>query len=472
MACGRWMVGASAVLGWLSGCGSLLGDVNLEQEQAGALALSGAGAPSSGGAFPAGTAGGGAAGSAGVAGSPATGAAPGSSGTSGSNPGFALCDPGQARCQDARLERCGADARWQLLDACATPALCELARAGGESACVLPACAAGERRCDGNRVLVCNSAQTELVEEQLCAPLERCDPRRGCDPLPCTPGERRCNGARIEVCDAQAGDFIASGEPECASAQLCSESGGTAAASDARCLEPVCPAGEFRCVGALLQRCGDGRNAWLDFEPCASAELCDASLGPRGCQPPVCEAGALSCAGQTLQRCRPGGDGSDVVAECAQAGGCDARTLACGDPCIVGGARCSGAFLETCEDLLSGWQRSECASAALCDAATRSCLAPSCAPTARRCRGAQPQRCAPGREGFVDVGQACASAALCDPEAGACLEPACAPGETRCENLTELLTCNAEQTGFDSEECEGLLALCDPGPPAQCRSLL
>lgn len=464
MAMARWVWIAGTALGW--GCGSLLGDVDL-QEESSALAgagAQGAGAPPSGSAFPLAPAGAGASGT----GSAGAGAVPGAAGSLGLSP----CDPGQTRCLGTRLEECGAQATWQVLDSCATPELCEQARSTGSGTCLLPACAMGERRCEGNRVLACNAARTELVEEQVCPPSERCDPRRGCDPLPCTPGERRCNGARIEVCDAQAGDFVASEQPDCASAELCSEPGATGAASEVRCLEPVCPAGEFRCAGALLQRCSDGRNAWLDFAPCASAALCDASLGPQGCAPPVCEAGALRCAGDTLVRCREGGDGSDPVAECAQAGGCDPGTLTCRDPCIPGGARCSGPFLETCEDVLSGWQRRECESAALCDFATRSCLAPRCEPSARGCRGAQPQRCAPGRDGLVDVGPPCASSALCDPTTGECLEPACAPGETRCASLNGLLTCNAEQTGFDSSGCDGLLALCDPGPPAQCRSLL
>ncbi len=473
MAWKKWLVvGTSAALWWLSGCGQLLGDVELQRDESGTLALSSEG-PSEGSSE--GTARGG---SSAAAQPPAGAAGDGAAGRGGAgglagngNVSLPLCDPGQSRCQGTRLERCSEAATWQLLDSCATSELCELSRAGGESACLLPACGAGERRCEGNRLLACNAGQTELSEEQLCTESERCDPRTGCDPLPCSPGERRCNGARIEVCDPQVGDFVPTDEPECASAQLCSESG-AGPDNEVRCLEPVCPAAEFRCAGALLQRCSDGRNAWVDFSPCGSAELCNASRGPQGCAPAECEAGALSCAGDTLLSCRPGRDGQDVVAECARAGGCDPRALACADPCIVGGARCNGAFLETCEDVLTGWQRTECASAALCDAAARTCRTPGCDPSERGCRGAQPQRCAPGRDGFVDVGPACASAALCDPEAGACIEPACEAGETRCDGLDELLTCNADQTGFDPSRCTGLLALCDDGPPARCRSLL
>jgi hypothetical protein len=243
------------------------------------------------------------------------------------------------------------------------------------------------------------------------------------------------------------------------------------AAPPVRCAEPACSAGEFRCEGSLLQNCNDEGNGWLDVERCASAALCDASRGEEGCLPQTCEAGALRCVGDTLERCRDGSDGSEPVAECALAGGCDPVALACRDACIVGGARCTGAALEICADVLVGWQSSICVSPELCNAEARACEPPRCEPEERGCRGPQPQRCAPGREGFVDVGVPCASAELCDPATGACLEPTCAAGETACGGLMTLRTCNASQTGFDATAC-GLLALCDPGPPALCRPLL
>jgi hypothetical protein len=245
-----------------------------------------------------------------------------------------------------------------------------------------------------------------------------------------------------------------------------------AVADRAHCVaRPVCAAGQFRCEGSLLQSCNEEGNGWLDIDRCASAELCDASRRTGGCLPQTCEAGALRCAGDTLERCRDGGDNSDPVAECALAGGCDPIALACRDACIVGGARCRGAALEICDDVLTGWQSTVCASPELCNAEARRCEPPRCEPDEPTCQGSQPQRCAPGRDGFVDVGAPCASVELCDPSRGACVEPACAAGETACGGLMTLLTCNASQTGFDTRAC-GLLALCDSGPPALCRPLL
>jgi hypothetical protein len=140
--------------------------------------------------------------------------------------------------------------------------------------------------------------------------------------------------------------------------------------------------------------------------------------------------------------------------------------------CVVGGARCTGALLEICDSVLTGWRSSTCAASELCNAATRSCEPARCEAEERGCRGAQPQRCAPGRNGFVDTGMPCASAELCDPSSGVCVQPACAVGQTVCDGLKTLLTCNASQTGFDAAPCDRLLDLCTSGPPAGCRSLL
>jgi len=168
-----------------------------------------------------------------------------------------------------------------------------------------------------------------------------------------------------------------------------------------------------------------------------------------------------------LLQCRPTRDGSDPIANCASAGGCDPLALECRDPCIVGGARCNGATLQTCNDPLIGWQSLTCVSAELCNTAARRCDPPACAATDRGCRGAQPQRCAPGRNALVDMGAACASAALCNPGTGTCTPPACNAGDTDCDGRDTLLTCNAARTGFDATAC-ARGERCR-GTPAECR---
>ena len=375
-----------------------------------------------------------------------------------------LCDTGQTRCLGGLLEECDADfGNWKVVDSCATPDLCELGRTTLGTSCAPPRCAAADRVCDGQTLRACNTGQTGWTDAQVCAETERCDPRLGCTALPCTFGEERCNGGRIEVCQPPAGAFVPTSDAPCATAQLCSDSpdGGVG------CSEPVCAAGQFRCEGTLLQRCSDGRDAWVDFQRCATPELCDATRGAQGCETPSCEAGTRSCVGDTLMQCRATREGSDPVANCVSAGGCDPMALECRDPCIVGGARCSGAALQTCNDPLIGWQSLTCVSADLCNAAARRCDPPVCAAADRGCRGAQPQRCAAGRNALVDFGAPCASAALCNPGTGTCTPPACNAGATDCDGRDVLLVCNADRTGFDAIEC-GRDERCR-GTPAECR---
>jgi hypothetical protein len=352
------------------------------------------------------------------------------------------------------------------------------------------------------------------VDTQLCGAAQRCDPDLGCTNAPCNAGESRCNGAQIEDCDSQRGQFVARENGACATPELCSAVPGSAAT----CLAPVCETDAFRCAGVLLQRCGEGRAAWLDVQSCASPTLCDATLGAKGCLPAACNSGELLCRGDTLVQCRATRDGSDPVAECATAGGCDPVALDCRDPCVVHGARCVGTTLQTCDDVLVGWESRDCGSAELCNAEARSCDTPVCEPGETRCQDAQPQRCGPGRDAFVDVGDVCATPELCDAEAALCrapvcdsgetrcngsgreqcnagrtgfalveqcgsaglctaggdecTPPACDAGETRCQGVDVLLTCNADRSGFDARTCPGLLSLCVAGPPATCRGLL
>lgn len=384
-----------------------------------------------------------------------------------------------------------------------------------------PACVSGARRCEGSTLLVCDAEGATWTEE-VCATSDLCEQSvtnssaSGCISPACKAGESRCNGAQIEDCDGQRGQFVARENAVCATPELCS----AGADGMVACLAPVCDAEAFRCAGPLLQRCGEGRQAWLDVQSCASAELCDAKLGTEGCQAAACNSGELRCAGDTLVQCRVSRDGSDPVAECAQAGGCDPVALGCRDPCIVHGARCVGATLQTCDDVLVGWESRPCVSAELCNVEARSCDSPVCESGESRCSDTQPQACAPGRDAFIDVGSACATPELCDPVGPGCGAPACAPGEqrcngaareqcslgrtgfevveqcasaglctssggaaacappacdageTRCQGVTVSLTCNADRTGFDARTCQGLLSLCDPGPPATCRRLL
>ncbi|MEY2930314.1 MAG: hypothetical protein RL033_1063 [Pseudomonadota bacterium] len=378
-----------------------------------------------------------------------------------------VCDARELRCLGTHLERCNPGrSGWSELERCRSEQLCATSAAAGSPRCEPASCAPFEHVCAGNQLRACDVGLTGFREKATCLATELCDPVRGrCGARECSAGERRCNGARIESCSAEQTGFVATDEPPCATSQLCRVAPGEGAS----CTPPVCAVGQFRCAGPLLQRCSDGRDAWLDFATCASAQLCNAERGAAGCVPQDCEPGERRCLGDTLTLCRAGGDGSDVIANCASAGGCDAATLDCRDPCVVGSARCQAEQLEICTDPLLGWQSTACVSAELCDATNRRCEPPACAVGARRCAGANVEECNAARTGFAAVEQ-CASAALCAQtgDQAACRAPACAAGETLCDG-DDLVACNAARTGFVlSEACTGRNA-CVDGPPARCR---
>jgi hypothetical protein len=251
-----------------------------------------------------------------------------------------LCDAGQTRCLGGLLESCDLDSgNWRVVDACATPELCEIGRTTTGMQCEAPRCGTAERICEGQLLRACNSGHTGWVDAQTCTDEERCDPRLGCTALPCSFGERRCNGARIEVCDSRAEDFIPTADAPCATAQLCSEG-----PDGVGCVEPLCAVGEFRCEGTLLQRCSEGRDSWVDFQRCATPELCDPERKALGCNEPSCEAGARSCLGAQPQSCPPGRTGFvNAGPACASAALCNPQQGTCTPPaCAAGEAECDG----------------------------------------------------------------------------------------------------------------------------------
>ena len=70
------------------------------------------------------------------------------------------CSPGATRCNGAELQRCNADGtRFETLDLCATAALCRLGASG---------CAPGETRCSGSILMRCNDDQTGYETLEQC----------------------------------------------------------------------------------------------------------------------------------------------------------------------------------------------------------------------------------------------------------------------------------------------------------------
>ena len=395
----------------------------------------------------------------------------GAAGTTGApEPPPPACEPSARRCVDARLERCNDEQTgWQVVDECASPELCELTRESGTPICEPPRCSEDERRCRAETLTVCNAGRTGFDDEATCDAAVFCDPEQGrCGTRSCEAGERRCNGAQIEACNADGDAFEPIDAPPCGSSALCVRTG----EGDVSCRDPVCDAGDFRCVGGgLLQRCSVSRDAWQDVRACDALDICDPALGLDGCRPADCQRGDRRCSDDALLECNATRDGFDVVANCGAAG-CDPDTSECRDPCLVGAPRCAGANVEECSDPLEGWRVVDtCPASAVCDVTAPSgCREAACAPNARRCRGADVERCNDERNGF-DVIDTCATEALCVPNGNnaRCAEPACDSGERNCRGRV-LEICNADRTGFDEITC-GLLGCNANANPPDCRGL-
>lgn len=422
-------------LGCASACNGLLGEVEVERAQL-------ANEP----------------GSARVEGSPDAGTGP-----------VRVCEPGARRCADGRLERCSDErSGWYVVDQCVTDELCELTRETGSLICEPPRCEPEARRCRAETLTLCNAGLTGFEDERTCDAAVFCDPESGsCLMRACEAGERRCNGPQIEVCNRDGNAFDPIDAAPCGSAALCVRTGD----GDVSCRDAACAGGDFRCVGdSLLQRCSAGRDGWEDVRTCDALELCDEALGLAGCIPAECQLGQRRCSDDALQECRPTRDGFDVVANCGSAG-CDPVTTECRDPCVIGERRCAEASVEACDDPLTGWQIvATCSSTSVCDVTAASGCRPSaCQTNARRCRGASIERCNAQRTGF-ELAEVCATSALCVPGGNAsasCAAPTCDVGERQCVGR-DLAICNVDRTGFDEVNC-GVLGCNANADPPDCR---
>jgi hypothetical protein len=183
-----------------------------------------------------------------------------------------LCEPvGRVECNPNDplvLRRCAATQNmWERLDVCATGALCN----ARDHKCDPPVCEAGRPRCVGKEYQVCAADRAGWETVEVCPEGQECDLAQRCSTAPCAAAQVRCNDGYLETCAAG----LWSRKDRCATPALCSvEAGG-------RCLAPVCgeELGDFRCLGASLQRCSINRDNWEDYDTCRSEADCDAAAG-------------------------------------------------------------------------------------------------------------------------------------------------------------------------------------------------
>ncbi|MEY4549196.1 MAG: hypothetical protein RL685_5391, partial [Pseudomonadota bacterium] len=176
------------------------------------------------------------------------------------------CQPRQLRCQGAALQICRDDQQgFRTARICSTPELCcdDEARCPADLGCQPPACAAGEFRCDGALLSVCNDAHTGWAPLTTCPSAAQCNTTLGrCSDQPCNAAlpDRQCSEGALLECRGDGWSLVM----QCESSALCSSVG-----PDLGCLPTNCTdvrgAGlgdlpsPFKCDNGELLRCNDRR---------------------------------------------------------------------------------------------------------------------------------------------------------------------------------------------------------------------
>lgn len=390
---------------------------------------------------------------------------PGTSETMLPNTPAPACEVPDAQCTDQYVETCfeQPDGRksWLRTQDCKTSALC----AESPARCLPAACNFGEMRCVGNLAERCNEELTERQQLGTCASAGHCSldaekcaaegkPTPCCLENPCQEGELRCNDGSLERCrDGLGFDPVVA----CASQKLCELSLSSCQGNPGGCAcqAPECEVGETRCTGAALEQCNADQTGWEPVgEPCVSPELCE--LGRQrpvpACEPERCAANEFRCTGALLERCNASQTGFDPVTTCE--GGpafCDSAGGVCADvPCDIGDTRCNGARVESCLPDRSGFAPTDqCDTPQLCQVenGVAQCQPAACAPNAFRCEGSQPQRCNAGQTGFNNAGAACLRDELCSTFRQRC--DFCFPSRRECTpDLRFSRTCAPDGNSF------------------------
>jgi len=291
----------------------------------------------------------------------------------------ALCDAAHNQCDvcsattcsGTTLQVCSADGQTLTPSTCATKELCNAAKAK----CDAPACAVGEKMCDGAQLKICNAGRTGFEVMATCDSAALCNKTTlKCDTALCTPGQKRCNGAQLQTCNANQTGYDAG--IACASAALCNP-------TTLVCDDATCAANATRCSGAKVQTCSADLTHWVDGTTCAtgcSAGACNA-----------CSIGEHRCSGQNSQICKSDQSGFTTETACGTLA-CNSGTGLC-NACAVGEKQCKGANLQVCSTDQSGFVNGTNCGAAGCNAATKSCNTAVCTPGDVQCDGLNHQTC-------------------------------------------------------------------------------
>ncbi len=357
---------------------------------------------------------------------------------------------------------------------CDTQQLCQDSVSRGPvvpQTCVAPECAAGELRCAGRQMQVCNAGRTDFVNHELCDTDSLCAAGLSeghC--LACSPvGSSRCNGAQVLSCSTQNTESVTQ---TCASADLCQSTGPTSVA----CASSGCT-GQFQCTqaGEVLV-CNSGLTGYVQQNPrvfCATAQLCNVN-DPDGCLPPACAVAERQCVGQTVQICNSGRTAFEPLETCGAGFTCQGSGGLAACACTPGSYRCVGEGLQKCNG--AGTTFVDVATDLECNAATRvSCsgttvVQNACA-TADHCaasNGAVCAQCVAPAE--CNDGNACNGVETCNPSTDTC-----ASGDPLvCADDT--LACNGTESCSPASGCQSSgnpctspgLQVCSESAPGNC----
>jgi hypothetical protein len=213
--------------------------------------------------------------------------------------------PGTLHCGGGRLlEVCSDDLTWAPVAACATSALCNATSAR----CLTPACEEGEVRCVGDRHEGCSADRSRWELLATCPAGSRCEPDQGCVPGPCAEETARCNGPSLERCTGGVFEEV----QRCETEALCDAPNNTCKMH--ACTEP------YACneTGSIIRKCRPGRDALDEYLTCQSGTTCDArpALGTGQPECDACVANSYECNGNELTRCSSDGKRRERVATC------------------------------------------------------------------------------------------------------------------------------------------------------------
>nr|MDQ2646162.1 hypothetical protein [Myxococcota bacterium] len=354
------------------------------------------------------------------------------------------CDAGTLRCEGSTLYRCRQSKDgYDRIDICASPALCELAAASsdvgaGDTMCPTGCSPAGSFRCTDNAVEQCASDQTSWSEPVPCPENTLCDSETGECGAPCELGMKRCNAGTLEACTA---DGMWATEQVCATVALCDRAPLDGAAP--RCNPPVCAPRQTRCTGATLEVCNDDRTAFVTLTTCATPELCACTQDGSACM------GGIDANGCGVPVCMPLESG-EMPLRCNP-----------GDPLQV----------DICNPSRNGWDVLQvCGAGQFCYPADRAAPCQIECPAPLLCNGAELLSC--DIKG-PPVHQAdCATPTLCECAIkdepcpafpNGCGVPQCGGTlpQHQC-NGSILQTCQVGRAGWEEQDC-GDPALCYPG---------